>query len=328
MTTSTNRPSDSESPIIHPILNSVIPPLYRSWLHYDVEHKVLICIKCPDPHAITRATLRRHLNQEYKLKKKDYQPILDSIASLSIPDSLDDLPHVPDGLPARQGLAVIPGFQCTSEPCQFRTSGWMAMKKHLSMNHKVERRQQGNRGYENVSLQTWGRTRGYWIINNSESGQRESTTDESDGKEKWMERIAQAQVKMQAKQLEHWSVLNKSQVQDSTPWLDYTGWVRLFLGKDIVAISETRLIRTDNPIVHDMFTISQKRLRFMGNILDALISRCIETLETTPDEILEWLNSPRKTDPGFRRFELTQTAATIKGFVVLQVFSFCPSTDN
>ena len=313
VTTMASTDRSSDAPVILPVVDSVIPPLYRSWLHYDAEHKVLICVKCECPHAITRPGLRRHLNKDYKLKIKDYHPILNCIADLSIPDSLNDLPTVSDGLPARQGLAVIPGFRCTSNGCPYRTSGWRSMEKHLSMNHQIERRRGRTRGFENVSLQTWGRSRNYWVVSDSE--QLEPTVDETDPKKQWMDRLVRVQDETQRKQLEHRSILNNSQVQDSTPWLDYTKWARLFLGKDIVTISETRLVRTDNPSVHDLFMISRRRLQFMCNVLDALISRCIETLESTPDEILHWLNSPRKTEPGFRKFELTQTSATLKGFI-------------
>jgi len=55
----------------------------------------------------------------------------------------------------------------------------------------------------------------------------------------------------------------------------------------------------------------------MCNVLDALISRCVETLETTPNEIRDWLNSPKRTDPGTRTFELGQTEATFKRYVFI-----------
>jgi len=304
----------SDSPVIQPIVDSVIPPLYRSWLHYDTEHKVLICVKCETPHALTRPGLRRHLNKDHKLKKNVYRPILECIADLSIPDSLDDLPSVSDGLPPRQGLAIVPGFQCTAEACRFRTSGWKSMERHLSMNHQVERRRQGSSGFDNVSLQSWGRSRNYWIASHSEAPDSVAITGTEAGtnKEGLMKRVTQTRATMERKQQDHWNVLKQSQVQDSTPWLDFTKWKQLFLSKDIVLISESRLIKTNNPRIHDLFNISQERLQFMCNVLDALITRCVETLETTPDEIRDWLNSPKRTEPGTRTFELGQTNATFK----------------
>jgi len=302
-------------PFIQTMVDPIIPPLYRSWLHYDIEHKALVCVKCENPHAITRPRLRRHLRDEYKLKKKDYQPILDCIADLPIPDSLDGLPPVSDGLPARQGLAVIPGFRCTSEGCQFRTSGWMFMKKHLSMNHRIERRHQGTAGFENVSLQAWGRNHKYWIVDETVPPHSEARTVTGTEKEGLVKRVTQAQATMEKKRQEGWNILKQSQVQDSTPWLDFTKWKQLFLGKDIVLISESRLIKTDSPRIHDLFRISPKRLQFMCNVLDTLLSRCTETLETTPEEIRDWLNSPKRTDPGTRTFELGQTNATFKRYI-------------
>jgi len=99
-------------------------------------------------------------------------------------------------------------------------------------------------------------------------------------------------------------------VEDTTPWVEFTGWNKLFLGKDIVLISETRLAKSVR--MNDLFQISEERLEFVGKTLDSLIARCLETLETTPRNVCRWLGSYKKMEPGARPFDNLLRDGTVK----------------
>ena len=74
--------------------------------------------------------------------------------------------------------------------------------------------------------------------------------------------------------------------------------------KDIVFISETRLTTTQNPEVWQRFEISKERLEYFCTALDALVLRCLKTLQSTPKEICRWLASSQKMIPSQRTFEV------------------------
>ena len=146
-----------------------IPAAYQSFLYYDQQYKVLICKKCDEPQAVHKAGLARHLWRNHSLKKKQYKPMIDAIANLPIPNTLKDLPHIPDGLPHRHALPVIEGYAC--DLCHFWTGGSSAIFKHIK-EHRVDRRHDGIAGFRLESLQTWYGGRDYWIMAKDGSGSR------------------------------------------------------------------------------------------------------------------------------------------------------------
>jgi len=94
--------------------------------------------------------------------------------------------------------------------------------------------------------------------------------------------------------------------------VEFTGWKKVFVGKDIVLISETRLANPDHPRIDELFKISVARLEFVCKVFDSLITRCLETLETTPRNVCRWLGSYKKMEPGSRPFDATLGKETIK----------------
>lgn len=184
-----------------------IPVRCRPYLHYDSEYKVLLCVKCDVPHAVTLANLVRHWRKDYKLKKQQYKPILDGIVTLTVGDRIDTLPRVPDGLPARPRLPILEGFKCTFGDCNFRTAGFQCMKRHSAIEHKYE----ASRGYKSVSLQTWqgARGRGYWIVAGEHDEDRSPTPSTGD----WVERVAGMESVRQRQRDERLDILTRGQVE-------------------------------------------------------------------------------------------------------------------
>jgi len=192
-----------------------VPSLARPYIHYDSQYKVLVCVKCEEPHAVTRINLVRHWRKNYNMKKKEYQPILDCIAHLEAPaERIENLPQVPDGHSARPGLLVIKGFKCTFATCNFRTTGFLYMGKHTRKEHKIECRQEGTYGFAHVSLQTWQSSSGlgYWIVTD-EKVDGENYLKEQEYQQGWKERVSQIEAIRQQKRHDGLDVLTQGQVE-------------------------------------------------------------------------------------------------------------------
>lgn len=93
-------------------------------------------------------------------KKTIINPIFSSVGHFDMLDKFDDLSRVPDHLRPRIRLTVVQGLRGTF--ClEFKTTGKECMKKHMSMNHKVEKELSKTDGVESVALQSWHQGRHY-----------------------------------------------------------------------------------------------------------------------------------------------------------------------
>jgi len=108
---------------------------------------------------------------------------------------------------------------------------------------------------------------------------------------------------------------------DTSLWLNFTGWKKIFLGKDIVMISETRLICSQDPQVRKQFNISENTIRLVFNAFDVLVDRCRETLNNTSSELRSWLNSYKRAEPSLRPFHTLLLDTTLKRSVCLALIS-------
>ena len=163
---------------------------------------------------------------------------------------------------------------------------------------------------ESVVLQSWYGGRHYWIVRTpSQEPERASGTKEND----FIDQVTQAESARLSKQHQGQNVLTLgNNMDDATPWLDFTGWKKIFHGKDIVMISETRLLQTDNPQVHRLFQISQQQLQSVFDTFDILVARCMETLDCTPMEVRRWLNSGKRLEANPRPFHALQRESTFQ----------------
>jgi len=252
------------------------------------------------------------------MKKKDYKPIIDCVLHLDIPNKLEDLPLVPDHLEPRLGLQVHEGWKCTLCP-EFRTTADQTMKRHMSQKHKLDKGLTEKPIMESVALQSWYQGRRYWIVrtlpHEPERHEEGGRTKGSSGapENDFIDLVTQAESARLSKQRQSQNVLTSgNNVDDTTPWLNFTGWKKLFHGKDIVMISETRLLRTDDPQVHRMFEISPQKLQSMFDAFDVLVTRCMETLDGTPVEVRRWLNSGKRLEANPRPFHALQQESTFQ----------------
>ena len=94
---------------------------------------------------------------------------------------------------------------------------------------------------------------------------------------------------------------------DTTPWLLQTGWSTLFSEKNINIIGDTRNLIMENRQARELFSnINEKKSKMLGFTLDRVVTRALESLESTPGNILHWLRSPRRNEPDRRPFGKTQ----------------------
>ena len=315
--------------------SGTIPPLYRSIIHYDTQFNVVICIPCG--RAVCRYGMVRHFSERvHKMKKKEYKPIIDCVTHLDMPDNIDGLPLVPDHLEPRFGLSVHDGWQCKFCP-EFRTTGRQMIQRHMSNVHNMPPSHYKDKEMDDyVVLQSWNRGGTYWIVgstnqNSQEGGENglvSSTNSQERGENGFLhgrmaeddliEAMNQAERALELKQTELQNLLTSgNDIDDTSSWLGFTGWNKIFHGKDIVIISETRLIQSHSLQVSEWFNISHDKLRLVFHTFDVLMGRCVETLNSTSPELCRWLSSYKRMEPNLRPFQASITDYTFKRSVRL-----------
>src|SRR5579859_1931482 len=309
----------------------MIPPLYRSIIHYDTQFNVLICIPCGT--AVCRYSLVRYFSERvHHMKNHEYKPMLNCLTHLNMPDRYTDLPSVPDYWEPRFGLPVHQGWQCKFCP-EFRTAGQQVIQRHMSNTHNIRpARYKLDKADDRVALQSWHKGGSYWIV---EQGEKDHELDGNasligrTAEDDLMEGVRQAQVARQSRQLERQNILTPgNDADDNSLWLNFTGWKKIFLGKDIVIISETRLIRSEDAQILKQFNISQNTIQLVFDAFDVLIDRCRETLFNTTSELRSWLNSYKRTEPSHRPFHAHLLDTTLKRSVHLALRYAVLSLEN
>ncbi|KAF2429987.1 hypothetical protein EJ08DRAFT_257391 [Tothia fuscella] len=105
----------------------------RELLHYDTQHRVLICRECT--YAIQKSALSSHLLR-HKIYRGERQRLMFSVVKLEILEP-DDVQIPPPGSPPVDGLPVISGHRCTATSCESLCASSKRMRRHWSEAHGV-----------------------------------------------------------------------------------------------------------------------------------------------------------------------------------------------
>lgn len=102
-------------------------------LHYNAQHKLLICLECK--YAIQKNAVDSHLLR-HKIYRGERQGLLSSISELELPEP-DDVQFPSEPCEAVDGLPVIDGYKCAATECGSLYASVKRMRRHWSECHGV-----------------------------------------------------------------------------------------------------------------------------------------------------------------------------------------------
>lgn len=290
--------------------SAMTAPLTNQTLYiYNAEHKVVICLPCAT--AVPEKNLDRHLRDAHSLSLvSQRRPFLAVVDGQQPRADYVDFPTLPAGSSPVCGLPVVAAWACRQ--CSYIRVHPKQVRRHHAACHPAVADTEPCRP---VRAQRWFSTSHfsqYWEVHL----QTDLSLTPSDparrprrrARAAWLEEAVceEAQSRDQLKQ-QHQSEAFQLQAQhqqnDSTPWLERTGWLRHFHDRSLegLRLSIERPWTTQQlPELQRHWTapdmtvtpaelqagrsrvqVHEAVLELVGSAWDAVMDRCVQTLDQT-----------------------------------------------
>ena len=236
-------------------------------------------------------------------QRTEFRTVLNNIDAAetikSIPIPIDDQEPI-------KGLTIHKGYNC-NDCDKMKTISLRIIRQHRHDEH----REVGNQvNWSTVLLQRWCRVENskYWVVKVKET---QSEEVQSNLVESWNERMKKIEEErlnqVMRKELE---VTERSNADDTTPWLMFMKWPEMFKGKDIYNIGRLKYETLDKDLEERFKRWTGRRVELLSRSVEIIVSRSKETLAGTPSSIRMWLRSVERMKPDRRPFKLVQKTIT------------------
>ena len=236
-------------------------------------------------------------------QRTEFRMVLNNIDAAetikSIPIPIDDQEPI-------KGLTIHKGYNC-NDCDKMKTISLRIIRQHRHDEH----REVGNQvNWSTVLLQRWCRVENskYWVVKVKET---QSEEVQSNLVESWNERMKKIEEErlnqVMRKELE---VTERSNADDTTPWLMFMKWPEMFKGKDIYNIGRLKYETLDKDLEERFKRWTGRRVELLSRSVEIIVSRSKETLAGTPSSIRMWLRSVERMKPDRRPFKLVQKTIT------------------
>jgi len=264
----------------------------EQYVIYNEEYHMIICKPCG--YAVKSDWIERHLQEKHKeLKIKVRRELVEYVKELK-QSTMVVTPS--DGCRAIIGLHMVKGYEC--EDCRYLCPKLSSMQEHCKRNHDWKKAM-GIKWTE-CQLQTWfpSRNRKYFKVI--------SETLTSTVTELQLNDLLITQKEKEAVEEKEIMVVSKEQdKRERTPWLNKTGWLEVFAGKDMDRLAKS--VKKPSKLDAELWLVYERT--------EAVLRRCIEGVKDCRRRewtiVLRWLNGVELGKPDVRPFTVQHEANTI-----------------
>ena len=209
-----------------------IPLSFQNTIHYERKYRTLICLLCH--HAIGLKGIERHLMYNHRIDFNQRTEFRMAIKNIDATETIKAIPIPDDNEEPIKGLTIYDGYKC-NDCNEMKTISLCVIRQHRYEKH----RQVGNQvNWSKASLQRWCRVENskYWVVKVIEAQSEEVRSELGS----WTERMKKKEVDRLNERRKELEVSERSNADDTTPWLMYTKWCEMFKGKNIYDIGRLR----------------------------------------------------------------------------------------
>jgi len=264
----------------------------EQYIIYNEEYHMIICKSCG--YAIKSDWIERHLRQKYKeLEIKVRKELAVYVKGLKQSTTVIT---PSDGCQAITGLHVKKGYEC--EDCQYLCPELSSMQEHCKRNHDWKKAT-GTK-WRKCQLQTWFPSQDKKYFKVIDKAPRLTVT------ELRLDDLLITQKEKEAVEEKEMMIVSQEQdKRERTPWLNKTGWLEVFVGKDMDTLAKS--VKKPSKLDVELWLVYQRT--------EAVLRRCIKGVKDCRRRewtiILRWLNGVELGKPDVRPFTVQHEVNTI-----------------
>jgi len=278
-------------------------------LHYEPEHKVIICTQ----HRYAVRNLDHHLRDQHAVSVKERRATIQRYDQFEVLEPAD-VPLPPPLRPPIRALGEpVDAFLCEEEECGFISINHSVIGKHCNKMHGWKWKKEEPEHWHEVKVQTFfnsGGLRRYFIVRAVECQPVDSLRggEDDDGGEGEIAAIKSEWAEAWQKHEKELEKVDEEMARtDRTGWFNRTGWPEHLARRNMRHLAHaSRMPDRD-----------ERLLQQAVNIVDLMIERAVAGLSTLGLETRRWLRSAKREEVDVRpmsRLQNPESQNTYAGY--------------
>jgi len=267
----------------------------EQYIIYNEEYGMTICKPCG--HAIKGDWMKRHLLEKHKdLEIRLRKELVEYVKGLNLRPVITPITESQ----AIDGLKLYKGYEC--EECEYLCVKVRSMEEHCRSCHDWKKAM-GIKWTE-CQLQTWFPSKDKKYFKVIYETPRSTVT------ELRLDDLLIAQKEKEVIEEKEMMVVSKEQdKRERTPWLNKTGWLEVFAGKDMDRLAKS--VEKPSKLDVELWLVYERT--------EAVLRRCIEGVKDCRRRewtiVLRWLNGVELGKPDVRPFTVQHEVNTIRRYL-------------
>lgn len=275
----------------------------NSFLHYEVNYKMLICKK----HDYTLWSLSTHLCNQHFISAKTWKAIVEKYNSYTLLNSKDIL-LPPLFKQSFEALTVtVKAFLCDEKKWSVINKNCSVVVQHCNKAHEWNSIKKDQEHWTNIKVQTFFASSDFqcyfivhvlkkqetWQANNSDCEEFVATTlkiwKKTDKKYEKSLKVTNAQIVK----------------TDWTEWYNCTDWLKHIAKQNLMFLVHVR----------QLLNCDEKKLQQIVHIVNLLIEKCVTRLSTLTFKMRWWLKSTKHKEINVKLIKCLQNLKSQKQYV-------------
>ena len=274
-----------------------------SLLVYEPIYKVIICTE----HQYALQNIERHLEEFHGGNKAVRVTVVQSFSEYeTVGPSELQLPE-PLGQPIASLGKPLSAFHCSEDECGYISTSHTLMRKHCNKDHDWHSTRTQREYWTKIWVQKFftGSKGQYFSVLWDGGNMEESNTGVGVMERLDIELIKNDWDEELRKKMKELEIIEKEVMkQDRTGWFDRTKWPKHLGKSNMKHLAHTSRLADRNEA--DLIRVQQ--------LVDILLERCIQGLETLHPETRRWLKSARLSEPDIRPISRLQSTDSQKRY--------------
>jgi hypothetical protein len=274
---------------------------FTAYFIYNTKYRILICRQCK--FVVHRDSLQRHLERRHG--DRDWQIRNQLVVYARTLDliPIKEMKLLQPDAEVIEGLDVLDGLNCTD--CGYLCATQETMMQHCRRQHSWLKRVGPRWGTCHVQrLFTGGDSNKYFRVElRPRDNERLTLMDDL------VHALIDSKDRMEREQEHQLTMVSRSHGKvDLTPWMQRTGWQRMFAGRDmqLLASFSHQPSQTEREFIILWESVGEMLQRCGEGIKD-----CVERNWTVT---LFWLNSPKPQEPSSKPFRVAYHKSTLEKY--------------